>query len=151
LLSRREREVDVTEPRGLQSADRLLAPAVTASLAVLDLPPEDQAAGKLAESYARSLDQAAAVEAQADKVLRAVSAGPDADPDLVELVSALRSKLSARSALADLGPKLTALLVELGATPKARAAMAKGKPVQTVPDPSQAGLLSLVQGVPPGA
>lgn len=137
----------MAEPRGLQAADRLLAPAVAASLAVLDLPDEDQAAARLADTYARAIDEAKAAERWADKVLAKV----DAESDTFDEVKALRLKLTARSALADLGPKLTALLVELGATPKARAAMAKGKPAQTAPDPSAAGLMHLVQGVPPGA
>jgi hypothetical protein len=132
---------------GLQAADRLLAPAVAASLAVLDLPDADEAAVKLADTYARAIDEAKSAERWADKVLAKV----DDESDTFDEVKALRLKLTARSALADLGPKLTALLVELGATPKARAAMAKGKPAQTVPDPASAGLMHLVQGVPPGA
>lgn len=112
-------EVTVGSERGLQPADRLLAPAVTQALGAIELEAEDVAAQKLAERYAREIDQADAAAAHADKVLRAFSA--DADPDLFELVKALKAKLSARVAVSDLGPKLLAALDSLGATPKARA------------------------------
>lgn len=149
LLNRRVWEVvGVAESRDLQAADRLLAPALTTSLAALDLADEDQAAAKLAESYARALDSAAGMEAQARKVLRDAAG---LDEDLLARVEALTQALGARKALAEIGPKLTALLVELGATPKARAALSKGRPPESAPDSTEAGLLSLVQGVPPGA
>ncbi|MFF5992592.1 terminase small subunit [Prauserella flavalba] len=112
------------EASGLQAADRLLLPAVTESLASLTLNPEDRALSRLAETYARQLDQAAGAAAQADKVLRAARA--EEDPDLVELVSALKAKLAVRVAVESLGPKLLAALDALGASPKARAARAKG-------------------------
>lgn len=117
-------EVTVGRERGgLQVVDRLLAPAVTASLDEIELEPEDAAAAKLAERYAREIDQADAAAAQADKVLRQID---DEDFDTRELVSALKAKLGARTAVSDLGPKLLAALAELGATPKARAAARKG-------------------------
>lgn len=139
----------MAEPRALAAADRLLAPAVAASLAALNLPPEDEAAARLADAYARALDSAAGMESAARKVLHDAANGDD--PDLLAQVQALVQAVSARKTLAEIGPKLKDLLVELGATPKARAAMAKGRPGETVLDPSEAGLLSLVQGVPPGA
>lgn len=107
---------------GLQAADRLLAPAVAETLDKLELGAEDRAVAKVAERYAREIDQADAAAAQAEKVLRAIGD----DPDLHELVSALKAKLSARVAVSDLGPKLVAALNELGASPKARAAVGKG-------------------------
>lgn len=119
---RRKAGVMARESGSLQSADRLLAPAVAESLAELDLEAEDAAAAKLADRYARELDQAAAVAAQAERVLKAA----DEDPELAELVAALKQKLSARSAVENLGPKLLATLDALGATPKARAAASKG-------------------------
>lgn len=108
--------------RGLQSVDRLLAPAVTEALDVVELEAEDAAAVKLAERYAREIDQADAAAAHADRVLREVGD----DPELLELVSALKAKLAARTAVSDLGPKLLAILDALGATPKARAVARKG-------------------------
>lgn len=115
----------MAEPRALQAADRLLLPAVQSSLDALDLTPEDQGARRLAESYARSLDQAAAIEAQARGVLRDAAGG---DEDLVARVEALTQALSARTALVQVGPKLESLLVQLGATPKARAAFKPAAP-----------------------
>lgn len=106
----------------MQSADRLLAPVVAEALGKLELAPEDGAAARLAERYAREIDGAGAVAAQADKVLRQVRD----DPDTAELVAALRAKLGARAAVESLGPKLLQVLESLGATPKARAASRKG-------------------------
>ncbi|PRX48673.1 hypothetical protein B0I33_104491 [Prauserella shujinwangii] len=110
------------ESGGLQSAERLLAPAVAETLESLELQPEDAAVSKLAERYAREIDGASAAAAQAEKVLREVGE----DPDTAELVAALKAKLGARSAMESLGPKLLAALDALGASPKARAARGKG-------------------------
>lgn len=104
----------------MQAVDRLLLPAVTSTLESLELAPEDAAAARLAESYARTLDQARAVEAQADRVLRRAKGE---DPELAEEVQALRAKLSANATLRDLGPKLLDTLTALGANPKARAGL----------------------------
>ncbi len=112
------------ESAGLRSADRLLVPAIQASLGKLELSEEDQALSRLAETYARQIDQAAGAAAHADRVLRAVDQAED--PDLYEQVAALKAKLAERTAVSDLGPKLLAALDALGASPKARAAAAKG-------------------------
>lgn len=133
----------MTEPRALASADRLLAPAVAASLSALDLPPEDEAAARLADTYARALDSAAGMEAQARKVLRDAAGG---DEDLMARVEALTQALAARTALVQLGPKLESVLTQLGATPKGRAALGKKKD----PGPSNSPL-SRLQSVAPGA
>lgn len=133
----------MTEPRSLQAADRLLAPVVAASLSALDLPPEDQAAARLAESYARALDSAAGMESQARKVLRDAAGG---DEDLMARIEALTQALAARTALVQLGPKLESVLAQLGATPKGRAALGKKKD----PGPSNSKM-SRLQSVAPGA
>ena len=112
----------VAREAGLQASDRLLAFAVVESIESLDLSPEDAALAKIAEKYAREIDGAAAAAVQADRVLREI----DDDPDLSELVGALKAKLAYRSALENLGPKLVAVLDALGATPKARASAGKG-------------------------
>lgn len=116
----------------LTSADRLLAPAIVATLAELNLGPVDSAAVRLAERLALQLDDAMWLEVAADKILKAVlAAGVLADEEL-DALDALRRKLSARGALSDLGPKLLAVLDDLGATPMSRAKLAKmlppGKP-----------------------
>jgi hypothetical protein len=133
----------VAEPRALASADRLLAPAVTASLSALNLPPEDEAAARLADVYARALDSAAGMEAQARKVLRDAAGG---DEDLMARVEALTQALAARTALVQLGPKLESVLAQLGATPKGRAALGK-KPGPDKPKSA----LSHLQSVAPSA
>lgn len=112
------------ERGGLWSADRLLVPAVSEALAAIELEAEDVAVSKLAERYAREIDQADAAATQADKVLRLIN--PEDNPDLFELVKGLKAKLSARVAVSDLGPKLLAALDSVGATPKARAARKGG-------------------------
>jgi hypothetical protein len=98
------------------------AAAVAETLDALSLAAEDRAAARLAETYARQLDRAGAIEAQADRVLRKT----DGDAELAELVSALKAKLSAQTTLATIGPRLLDVLTALGAHPKARAALGKG-------------------------
>ncbi|OLT46483.1 hypothetical protein BJF85_16700 [Saccharomonospora sp. CUA-673] len=108
----------------MQAADHTFAASVAETLDSLELQAEDRAAGRLAEKYARALDEARAAEVQADKVLRRLD-DDDPDPELAELVSALRGKLSARTALESLGPKLLSVLDALGGSPKARASAGK--------------------------
>lgn len=127
----------------LTSADRLLAPAVAETLQALHLGVTDQAAAKLAERYAVELDQAAAIAAHADRVLKL--AGEADDPDLLEQVTALRNRLTARSCVADLGPKLAALLGELGATPMSAAKRARLLP-SAEPDGDADWLTDMRQG-----
>jgi len=110
----------------LQPEERSLEAAVEVTLSALDLEPEDLAISRLSLRYARELDQAAAVAAQADKVLRAIGRSDDAPEDVLEMVSALKAKLSARSAVEQIGPKLQSALDALGATPKARKALTDG-------------------------
>ena len=124
---------------GLAPADRLLAPAVAEMLESLELAPEDVAAAKLAGAYARELDGASAAAAQAARVLR--EAATSGDAELTEQVQALANQLSARAALANIGPKLHALLAELGATPKGRAGLRKGSSA-----PSGGGKLAALRG-----
>lgn len=80
----------MAEPRHLSSINDLLLPAVLATIAELELSDQDQAAIRLATTYAEAMDQSD-------------------DPAVLER----------------LGPKLLAVLVELGATPKARAGLQK--------------------------
>lgn len=110
---------------GLRDASGLIAPAVAESLAKLDLPLEDRAVSKLAELYAKELDVASAIAAKAEAVLRAVN--KTGDVELMEAVTALRNRLTAKATLENIGPKLLAALEALGATPKARAATGRVK------------------------
>lgn len=101
------------------------AQAVTDTTSALTLEPADAAAVRLTGTYAAALDQAKAVEAQADRVLRRAKAE---DPELVDEVQALRAKLSAQVTVATIGPKLLDVLTALGATPAARAKTTKAEP-----------------------
>lgn len=108
---------------GLQSTDRQMAPAVQETLENLDLSPEDIAASRLAMQYARAIDRAQAIAADAAKIDLS-----SADETTVVKVEALRKRVGGHAAVAEIGPKLHTLLNELGATPKARAALSKLDP-----------------------
>jgi hypothetical protein len=97
--------------------DRKLTPAVEETLSQLELAPEDVGIARLAVGYARTIDQAAAIAAQAQRI--------PFDPDTADEVKRLAARVSAHATMADLGPKLLATLDALGATPKARAVTAK--------------------------
>lgn len=93
---------------------------VLETLGKLELRPEDAALRTLAEEYARTIDRAAVIAAKA--------AALPTDPDTEEELRKLRARVSAQVTMSDLGPKLLAALVELQATPKARAAAGKPAP-----------------------
>lgn len=113
----------------LESTDRSLLVAVQATLAALPATnPEDIAAHRLAEIYARQLDDAKHIGRAADKVLANVRKDLGTDIDLLEQVQALRNKLTERGAVENLGPKLLQVLDALAATPKARLAAKGGGP-----------------------
>lgn len=90
-----------------------LAAKVQETLDKLELRPEDAALAALALEYGRTVDRAAAIAAQAAKI--------PFDPDTAEAVEQLRKRVTAHATMADLGPKILAVLDALGATPKARA------------------------------
>lgn len=94
-----------------------------ATIAALGPTEMDAAAVELARIYARQIDQAAAIQARADKALR--SAEKSGDEALIEQVAALRAKLGERECVDRIGARFHALLVELQATPKARSGAAK--------------------------
>jgi hypothetical protein len=108
----------------VENVDKLLAPAVSAALSTVGATEADTVAIKLAHTYASMIDEARQAERWANSVLAKV----DNDSDLWEEVKALKVKLSAKVTLSDLGPKLAAILAEMGATPKARALMSKATP-----------------------
>lgn len=106
----------------------------------LDLADQHRAAGALARLYADQLDSADAAERAADFVLRAAQGGPE-DTETIELIQALRAKLSARQTVANIGPRLAELLGRLLATPKDSGAVSPDKP-----KPSKVGSLALLKG-----
>lgn len=110
---------------GLRDAAGLIAPKVRESLEELTLSGEDAAVSKLAELYAKELDAASGLAAKADAILKGVTR--TGDLELIEAVTALRNRVTAKATLENLGPKLLAALESLGATPKARAAAGKAR------------------------
>lgn len=103
--------------RKAATSSRRLAPALAQTLRALDHTPADAALVRLAEQYAASID--AAVE-----IADAAALAEPEDADTARLLDALRRRVEAQTVLAELGPKLHAALAELGASPKARAALA---------------------------
>lgn len=106
--------------RHLQSADALLLPAVAETLDALTIGPEDAAIARLARRYAAQIDEAARIAAALAEI--------DPDDDINRVLVALTGRVRAQSVLAELGPKLQAALVELGASPRARSGMKGGVP-----------------------
>lgn len=97
----------------LRSVEGLLAPAVAETVASLAVQPEDAAAVKLAGRYAAQIDEAHQVAADLAEV-------KPVDEDQGRRLARLEKRVEAQAVLAELGPRLLAVLVELGATPRAR-------------------------------
>lgn len=76
------------------------------------------ALAELVRMHARYLDGQAAASARADRALRL--AEREGDPDLLDLVTGLRSRLSEGTALERIGRELRTGLIELQATPRSR-------------------------------
>jgi len=107
----------------LRSADQLLAPAVEQTLAALQPDTVDAAAVRLAQRYARDIDEASLITASLEPVLRELMA---LDPKLHDRLLPLAVRIERTAVLASLGPKLLAALEQLGATPAARARVKTG-------------------------
>lgn len=122
--------------------------AVDTTIEALDLPAEHEAAAALARLYAEQLDSAHAAEAAADRVLR-LAEMEATEPEVFELLQTLRSKLAARTAIANLGPRLESLLGRLLATPKDAGATAKPSPADNR-HPAPTGALARLRSVPSG-
>lgn len=94
-----------------------LRQALDVTLDALDLEPAARAAAELARQLADEIDRAHAAERVADRALRA--ARDDGDPELEELIRALKAKVSHRDAIVRCGQRLEAVLAALQATPAA--------------------------------
>lgn len=102
----------------------LLATVVRRALASIDDPsPKDAAAGALAVTYAKAIDEANVVAASLSKVLREVA---ELDGDVYDRLLPLAVRIERTHVLATLGPKLLATMDALLITPKARSALQKG-------------------------
>lgn len=95
-----------------------LADAVAASIDALDLQPRDRAAAELARALALEIDEAKAAERVATKALK--RARDEDDPEIEEVIRALRAKVGHRDAIVRCGKGLESLLVLLGAVPTSR-------------------------------
>lgn len=104
-------------PNAAGAETRGLAAKVAETLGALALRPEDAAVAQLAREYAAQIDEAAVIAARLAKL--------PPSPDVEEELGRLRARVSAHQVLVDLGPKVQAALVELQATPKARASAGK--------------------------
>lgn len=105
-----------------------MSDAVARTVDAVSPEDEDLLAGSiaLAQLYARHIDQAAAIRAQADKTLR--RAEQEGNETLIELVDSLRAKVSEVGVAVAIGKQLHALLAELQATPKTRKAAPPAEP-----------------------
>jgi hypothetical protein len=116
-----------------------LADAVADSIAALDLAARDRGAAALCHALALEIDRAGAAERVADRALR-LAENDDRDPELQELIRALKAKVSHRDAIVRCGQRLEAMLAQLGATPSSR-----GK-TGTTTTPSFGGPLAVLRG-----
>jgi hypothetical protein len=104
---------------------------VDATIAGLPLTPADEALVALVRAYADEIDERARVARYAAAAIRAFDRDPDEHPvEVGEALGALRAKLAERETLDRLGARLHAGLVELGASPRARA---KGEAPRALP------------------
>lgn len=116
-----------------------IAPAVTTSLAALDLPPSDAALAALVSAYAHEIDASFARAERFERLLDKVER--EDNPDAYEALIIARGLLSARAALDKIGSRLQVGLDALRATPRARP-LAPPR----APDTSPLGRLRLAAG-----
>lgn len=117
-----------------------LADAVADSIAALELTARDRGAAALAHALATEIDEAKAAERVATKAL--ARARNEDDPELEEVIRALRAKVGHRDAIVRCGQRLEGILVQLGATPGAR-----GKAAPVGPTPGTfGGPLAVLRG-----
>lgn len=101
---------------------RPLAPAVVEVVKALNLKPEDLVLGVLAEQYAEAIDEMATAAERAGLMIEwDVFADEDG---FREQLWALQKTVQWKNTLVSLGPRLLATLEAMGASPKARKALA---------------------------
>lgn len=106
----------------VEPAKRRIAAALDDALHGLTIRPEDGATVALARRYAADLDDASVVAASLAKALRDLRG--EVALELYDRFAALATRIEDTTVLGLLGPKLLAALMELGMTPRARAAVA---------------------------
>jgi hypothetical protein len=117
-----------------------LRDAVDEATAALPLLPQDIGLKVYALMLADSIDERERLAELADRALQRAEREHGDDVDLFAELRTLRAKLSARETLDRLGTNLHRALVELGASPRARA---EGKAPKV---PTAGGKLSALRG-----
>lgn len=102
-----------------------VVPALTKALRALDQQPRDVATVALARRLAHDIDEAELVHADVQRALDELAA-TDVEPELYQRFVKLAIRIESTAVLTNLAPKLTAVLVELGMTPRARSAVTGG-------------------------
>lgn len=105
-------------------AERTARFALEVALNERDHGKLDAAAVALARRYASDIDEAQVLSVAADKLLRECRAW--LEPPTYDRLVAQMARIEETAVLGLLGPKLLAVLVELGLTPQARAATKGG-------------------------
>ena len=98
-----------------------LRDAVDRTLDALQVNDKDAAAAELACALADEIDTAEVAERVAERALRMCSDEPDEDVELKDLIRSLRTRCGHRDAIVRCGQRLESLLIQLQATPAARA------------------------------
>ena len=101
-------------------ADDLLAPQVQATVDALKREPADAGAVQLAHMYARLIDQAVPDARYRDALAYLETLVPADDTTGRRHLQRIIDALAEHSVASDLGPKLLAVLEQLGATPRGR-------------------------------
>lgn len=103
------------------------------------LTPRDVAAVSLARRYAADIDTADVLSVEASKLLRAVGSLAVLDPGLYGRLEALFGRIERVHVLGLLGPKLQAVMTDLGLSPRARNEYVRrgGESVDDVPRPAK--------------
>lgn len=97
-----------------------LVTALEAALKTVRIAPEDAAAVQLARLYARELDEARVVSTQLAAVMRDLHG---LNPRLHDRFLKLAVRVEQTTVAATIGPKLLAVLEQLGMTPAGRASV----------------------------
>lgn len=110
----------------IRDAKGLLRTDIDRTLTALSqtTPDLDAAVVRLAREYADAIDRAVWTSEAVDALIDRVHDGLDYDSAqaMISELHRLAIKIQAQNVLAQIGPKLMAALIELGATPRARKA-----------------------------
>lgn len=100
-------------------AERVMRMALESALSAVTMSDADRATVALARRYADDIDESETVSVQAAKWLRSVES--TMNPVTYDQAHALLARIEHTTVLATIGPKLLAVLTELGMSPRSRA------------------------------